>query len=181
MSPRSICAMSRPFLGAQLSPTEEHGDLASAAAPLGGFQGVGESPLPLAPAEKMTMAGPYGTGTLCRAWSKGYAGRKGHNPKESTGEPSVTSRERWAHFWLGLPVPEQGGETQRAWQRAAGAWPGREGKAARNTSPQLFFCFSQCPEEPVLGSWEWRHMPLPAEQLKQPKISHCTHLYPKGT
>lgn len=75
----------------------------------GGFQGAAESPLPLVPAEKVTMAGPCGMGTLCRAWSKGCAGREGHSPEESTGEPSVTSRKRWAHFWLGFSVLEQGG------------------------------------------------------------------------
>lgn len=92
--------------------------------------------MPLAPAE-VTVAGPCGTETPCRAWNKGYAGREGHSPEESPGEPSVTSRERWMHFWFGLPVIEQGGEIQRAWQRAAGTWPSRE-RTARNTSPQLF-------------------------------------------
>lgn len=77
--------------------------------PWGGFQGAGESPLPLAPAKEVTTAGTCGMGTLCRAWSKGCAEREGHSPKESTGEPSVTSRERRTHFWLGLPVPEWGG------------------------------------------------------------------------
>lgn len=50
----------------------------------------------------------------------------------------MTSMVRWLHFWLGLPVPEQGRGIQSAWQRAATAWPSREGRAARNTSPQLF-------------------------------------------
>lgn len=44
-----------------------------------------------------------------------------------------------------------------------------------------FFCLIPCPEESGLGSWERRHMPFPAEQLKQPKISHCAQLDPKGT
>lgn len=45
----------------------------------------------------------------------------------------------------------------------------------------IFFCFRQCPEESVPGSWEQRHMPSPVEQLKRPKISHHTQLDPKGT
>lgn len=54
----------------------------------------------------------------------------------------MTSMVRRPHFWLGLPVPERGrgiqSAWQRAWQRAAKAWPSREERAARNTGPQLF-------------------------------------------
>lgn len=91
----------------------------------------------------------------------------------------VTSVVRRLHFCLVLPVPEQDGGIQSAWQRAAKAWPSREGELPEILTHN-FFCFSPCPEESGLGSWEQRHMPFPAEQLKQPKISHCAQLDPKG-
>lgn len=146
-----------------------------AAAPLGEFQGAGESPLPLAPAE-VTVAGPCGTGTPCRAWSKGYAGREGHSPEESPGEPSVTS---------GRDGHTSGLDYREGRSKGPGKGQQEPGPAGKGELPQIlahnFFCFSQCPGEPVLGSWNWKHMPFPVEQLKQPEISHRTHCYPKGT
>ena len=72
---------------------------------------------------------------LCRARSEGRAGREGHGTEESTGEPGWGAPRHLNH---GLPGPERDGVTQSAWRRAAKAWPGREGRAARHTSPQVF-------------------------------------------